>query len=178
MRGLYVNCDNSLIPASTELANKYSEILIFPSELGVGRTIYSAQEWPNKPITTYKCNTFIVSGWFIYKGVRNNLALLAADICEQGVSVINDILAGTFLIFWWDGSSGKVLVDPMGMSSHYIDNTSQKLRIAPSVKVLYDSALHFHNPLQPSQSLFPVYPLVTRKTSLLNQTRYVSLDLD
>lgn len=147
MRGLYVNCDDHLLPASSELAKKYSATFIFPSELGQGRVVYSPQEWPNQPVFSYKSNIFITAGWFIYKDKKNNLNELAIDICEQGVDVVNNVLAGTFLLYWWDGVNSKVIVDPLGMSSHYIDHTAKGLRVAPSVMALYDPVRHPHNSL-------------------------------
>jgi hypothetical protein len=67
MRGLYLNCDGENIPASIELAEKYSEKYIFPETIGVGMVIYSAAEWPQTPVFFYNDHTFVVSGWFIFK---------------------------------------------------------------------------------------------------------------
>ncbi|WP_286233198.1 hypothetical protein [Thalassotalea sediminis] len=150
MRGLYINCDDTNIPASAELAKQYSKKFVFPSDLGQGQVIFSPDEWPDDPIYSYKNNTFIVAGWFIYKQKRNNLAELAADIYETGVEVVENILAGSFLLYWWDGATASVIVDPFGISSHYIDLHSKTIRIAPSVKVLYDPQSHTHNALQQS----------------------------
>ena len=83
MRGLYLNCDGANIPASVELANKYSKTFIFPTEIGQGQVIYNESEWPSSPIATIEEHTFVVSGWFIYLGQRNNIEQLANDIINK-----------------------------------------------------------------------------------------------
>jgi len=164
MRGLYVNCDGCDIPASINLAKKYSKTFVFPEEIGKGQVIYSPTEWPHEPYYSYNGHTFVATGWFIYEGAKNNLALLAKDIIEQGYQVLNNVEAGTFLIYWWDGEQAQVLVDPMGLSTHFIDLRSEQLKVAPSVKVLFNSNIHQINPVQQSilnkkQHLFGDYTL-------------------
>jgi len=159
MRGLYINCDDSHIPASAELATKYSKTYIFPETLGQGQVTYCPNEWPEIPSCSVENNVFIVYGWFIYKDERNNLKQLAHDIINIGSEVINEVDAGTFLIYWWDGKHGKVIVDPLGLSTHYGDLYADKLTVAPSVKVLHKEELHplnqtLQNILTKKQHLF------------------------
>lgn len=145
MRGLYINCDTTLIPASAELSKKYSKTFIFPESLGRGKVIYSADEWPEAPFHTTECHSFIIAGWFIYRAMRNNLSQLAEDIVSQGITVLDDIEIGSFVIYWHDGKKSSVIVDAMGLSSHFIDLTSDSLKVAPSVKVLHQHEKHSLN---------------------------------
>lgn len=164
MRGLYINCDDSNIPASVDLAKKYSKTFVFPKEIGRGQVTYCPKEWNKVPSVEFKNNTFVVYGWFIYKNERNNLEKLSVDIVENGVDVVNSIDAGTFLIYWWDGTKAQIIVDPLGMSTHYVDLRNEKLKIAPSVKVLQNDSVHPVNPLLKSvldkkQHLFGDYTI-------------------
>lgn len=142
MRGMYVNCDSSQLPASVNLSRKYSKEFIFPAEIGVGKVIYDEIEWPNPPIFKSSSDTFVAAGWFIYKGVKNNLATLSTDILEKGSHVLNSVEAGVFMLYWWDGDKARVINDPLGLSTHFIDFTSNELKVAPSVKVLYQEESH------------------------------------
>jgi len=147
MRGLYINCDGREIPASIELARKYSKTFVFPSYIDAGMVVYNAAEWPEEPIFICDGHTFVVSGWFIYQGKRNNIDQLAKDIITDGISVINNVDIGSFVIYWHNGIEANVIVDPIGLSSHYIDLRAKRLTVAPSVKVLFNENCHTANPI-------------------------------
>ena len=150
MRGLYLNCDGTNIPASIELAKKYSETLVFPENIDAGMVIYNSAEWQDAPIYAFDEHTFVVSGWFIYQKKRNNIAQLAKDIVTNGISVVNRVNIGSFIIYWHNGCEASVIVDPIGLSSHYIDLKASKLTVAPSVKVLFQEDYHTVTPVMES----------------------------
>mgnify|MGYP006903649817 FL=1 len=139
---MYINCDNNHLPASKTISERYSKEFVFPEKLGQGKVIYSDTEWSSAPIFEYEGNVFIVAGWFVYKGERNDFPLLAKDILSEGGEAVNNVEAGSFIIYWWDGKVARIIVDPMGLSSHYIDCLADNLKIAPSVKVLFSENVH------------------------------------
>jgi len=147
MRGLYINCDGSNIPASIGLSEKYSKTFIFPEDLGKGQVIYNPKEWLSPPIFIEDNFVFIVAGWFIYKNKKNNLQELAQNIISKGPEVVSDIEMGSFVLFINDGKNSSVIVDSMGLSNHFIDLTENDLKVAPSPKVLFDQNVHSINPL-------------------------------
>jgi len=150
MRGMYLNCDDGKLPASKRLADKYSQELLFPSQLGKGKVVYDKNEWSAPPIYNMADNVFIVTGWFIYKGQRNNLSQLSDDIISMGVETVNDVESGSFVLYWWDGSVSRIIVDPMGLSTHYVDHLAKELTIAPSVKALFCEGTHKQNAIMTS----------------------------
>jgi hypothetical protein len=181
MRGLYLNCDGTNIPASIELAKKYSKIFVFPEALGKGQVIYNADEWPSEPIFTYNTHTFIVAGWFIYRGKRNNIEQLAKDVISEGIKAINNVDIGSFVIYWHHDSQTSIIVDPIGLSSHYIDLHAKQLTIAPSVKVLFDEGKHTVNPIMVSilnkkDHLFGDYTIYNEIERLTPATVYANAD--
>jgi|GEM_PF-826687 len=189
MRGLYINCDGREIPASIELAKKYSKTFVFPENIGSGQIIYNAAEWQEEPIFVCDEHTFVVAGWFIYQGKRNNIEQLAQDIIAKGIKVINDVDIGSFVIYWHNGIEASVIVDPIGLSSHYIDLRAERLTVAPSVKVLFNENHHTVNStmvniLDKKDHLFGDYTLydgIERLTpatvcSKTEKTSYGSLD--
>lgn len=142
MRGMYLNCDDGKLPASSALADKYSHEFLFPATLGEGKVVYDLNEWPLPPIYKNNDNIFIVTGWFIYKGQRNNLSQLADDILSIGIDTVNLVEVGSFVLYWWDGTTPRIIVDPMGLSTHYVDHLADELTIAPSVKALFRENTH------------------------------------
>ena len=189
MRGLYINCDGREIPASIELAKKYSKTFVFPESIGAGQVIYNAAEWSKEPVFVYNEHTFVVAGWFIYQGQRNNIDQLAKDIIANGIKVINDVDIGSFVIYWHNGADASIIVDPIGLSSHYIDLHAKQLIIAPSVKVLFNEASHTKNAIFASILAkkdhlfgdFTLYDGIERLTpacvySITEKVNYASLD--
>lgn len=150
MRGLYINCDTSQIPACAELSDIYSKSYSFSNELLTGLVIYNPHDWSSPPVYTLNTDTFIVSGWFIYEGKRNNLAKLAEDIINKGTQVLNRIELGSFIICWKTAEQWQIISDPMGLSNHFIDTVNDTVTIAPTVKVLYRIGIHTLNPLMES----------------------------
>ena len=150
MRGLYINCDDNNIPASKHLSQQYSQTYQFCEGDDKGQVIYNPREWLSAPVQKIEQHTIIVAGWFVYKGQKNNLESLTQDLIQYGTSALVYIEIGSFIIYWHDGLEAKVLVDPMGLSTHYIDKKSICLRVAPSVKALYNESQHSLNVIMQS----------------------------
>lgn len=163
MRGMYLNCDPKSLPASFAAMSDNSKLYQFPENIADGYLIYDTNAWSTPPLAVYQEQVFIASGWFIYKQKLNPLALLAKDIVERGPSVLNDILAGVFVIFWKNDEQQTLLTDPLGLSTHYIDRLANGLRIAPSVKALLTQEHTLNNDMQSilrkKQHLFGNYTL-------------------
>ncbi|MBE0365094.1 hypothetical protein PULV_a3407 [Pseudoalteromonas ulvae UL12] len=145
MRGLYINCDNSKLRLSSQLASVYSKQIVLPEQYGNGMLIYNPQEWHNAPMLSLGSNHFVLSGWFIYKNQRNNLSLLASDLVDCGYEVLRHITSGSFVLLWVSPDEKTVIVDPFGLSTHFIDTQSDRITVAPSVKVLYKESVHTLN---------------------------------
>ncbi|PMM04015.1 hypothetical protein BCT61_17330 [Vibrio breoganii] len=137
MKGLYLNTKSTLPPLVKDFAR-----LDLPN--GCGILIYSKNEWKNEPSFMYKGNYFAVSGWFIYKGKRNCIDELSRDIVEQGMQCLNNLMASNFVIYHSPPgeNNDSIITDPLGLSTHYIDKTSKKLTVSPTVSLLYDSNVH------------------------------------
>lgn len=150
MRGLYINCCDDSIPASASLSQQFSKTYEFTVQGDQGKVTYNPQEWLSAPVYQLDDQVFIVAGWFVYQGQSNNLTDLAQDLIETGVEALDNIEIGSFVIYWHNGDEATLLVDAMGLSTHYIDNKSAILRIAPSVQVLYDKSQHPLNSLMQS----------------------------
>jgi hypothetical protein len=149
MRGMYINCDKERLSVSHSLLNNNSVIFEFPQECGVaGCIVYDPQNWPQPPCVQIENNIFIVAGWFIYKQQINPLTLLANDILAHGKTVLNDVLAGVFTLYWHSEKEQQVITDALGMSTHFIDTQAEQLRIAPSVKVLVKESHSINNDMQ------------------------------
>lgn len=136
MRGIYVNCDESELSSSLSVMSEESRLLYFPKGGTDGCVVYDSNSWPTPPIEYTNHGVFIISGWFIYKQQLNPLALLAKDIIEEGVDVLNNILAGVFVLFWEQTDQQVIFTDALGLSNHYIDKHADTIRVAPSVKAL------------------------------------------
>lgn len=164
MRGLYINCNASKIPASLEFSSQYSCTHDFNTLTGKGISIYNPYEWPKPPVFEQSEHYFVVYGWFVYENERNNLSRLASDIINQGSKILNKIQSGVFVIYWKNQDSEKVITDPCGLSHHFIDENDTNLRIAPAVKVLYREEAHpinedIANIYQKKQHLFGNYTI-------------------
>lgn len=136
MRGMYINCDEKELSSSLSVMSEESALLYFPEGYSDGCVIYDSNSWPKPPIEFTSHGVFIISGWFIYKQQLNPLALLAKDIIEEGVDVLNNILAGVFVLFWEQKEQQIIFTDALGLSTHYIDKYAGNIRVAPSVKAL------------------------------------------
>lgn len=136
MRGMYINCAESELSSSLSVMSEESRLLYFPKGGTDGCVVYDSNSWPNPPIEYTNHGVFIISGWFIYKQQLNPLALLAKDIIEEGVDVLNNILAGVFVLFWEQKYQQAIFTDALGLSTHYIDKHAGAIRVAPSVKAL------------------------------------------
>lgn len=140
MRGMYINCDENALPSSFSVISEESEHLSFPEGYSKGYVIYDVNSWSKPPIEFTDHGVFIVSGWFVYKQQLNPLALLAQDIIKDGSDVLNNILAGVFVLFWEHKEHQVIFTDALGLSTHYIDKHENNIRIAPSVKALVNDS--------------------------------------
>lgn len=149
MRGLYLNCTNESIPVSSGYVASNSIEMNLPDDIGIayGSLVYNPKEWSCKPEVRVGEHYFAIAGWFVYKGERNCLDTLSQALIKTGIQVLNDIEAGSFIIYWWNGEEGRVVNDYMGLSTHYIDLESTSLKVAPSVKCLYQPLVHTINPM-------------------------------
>lgn len=145
MRGLYVNCDDRVLFATSKLSEQFSKKITFENEIDNGVVIYDKREWKQEPVLTIAEHQFLCSGWFIYKNVKNNFETLAQDILTNGIDVLQEVSAGSFIVYWFNGDYSSVLVDNFSLSHHFIDSASDKLRVAPSVLALYDKVKHRKN---------------------------------
>lgn len=149
MRGLYLNCTNGVIPASSSYVASNSIEMNLPDDIGIahGSLVYNPKEWSCKPEIRVGEHYFAIAGWFVYKRGRNRLDVLSQALISSGIQVLNDIEAGSFIFYWWNGEEGIVVNDYMGLSTHYIDLKSESLKVAPSVKCIYQPLVHTVNPL-------------------------------
>lgn len=145
MRGIYINCLPCEESASYNLASLYSKKYVFPQSLGKGAVLYSEQEWNSPPIYEYEDNTFILSGWFVFRSSKNDIEKFANAILEEGVQVVNDIEIGSFILYWKNQSETKIITDAFGVFPHYIDMKSKKLRISPCIQDLFIKDKHTEN---------------------------------
>lgn len=145
---MYINSDIDKLPISKSMSLENSKLFHFPENTADGCVIYDPKVWSNPPIEVYEQSVFIISGWFIYKQQLNPLALLAQDITTQGASVLNNILAGVFVLYWKNQEQQTVFTDALGLSTHYIDKQANTLRIAPSVKALVNDSHKLNETMQ------------------------------
>ncbi|WP_150104349.1 hypothetical protein [Shewanella sediminis] len=126
-----------------------SILMNLPDDIGVehGSLVYNPKEWSCQPEVRVGEQYFAIAGWFVYEGRRNCLDSLSLALIKSGIQVLNDIEAGSFIIYWWNGVEGTVVNDYMGLSTHYIDLKSEGLRVAPSVQCLYQPLVHTINPM-------------------------------
>ncbi|QIR15102.1 hypothetical protein [Shewanella aestuarii] len=142
MFGFFLNClDDKAVKLHAGVG--YLEI---PAQYTTSSSavFYHEHEWAKKPEYSSLGHYFCVSGWFIYKGSRNNLAQLAEDLILFGESVLAEMKMGSFVIYWYNSDTQvpKVISDPFGLSSHYIDTTCEYLKLSPSAFFLYDETRH------------------------------------
>ncbi|WP_147302645.1 hypothetical protein [Thalassotalea euphylliae] len=148
MRGLYLNCNFEKMDSMSPLSKDYSETIKLPAQVGDGYLVYSSEEWSNSsPILEVNGNIFIVAGWFIFENKLNDLPSLAEKLLQGGKDVLNDVEAGSFVIYWWNERTPSLLVDPFGLSSHYFDATANKLRVSPFVSALIVDGQHVITPI-------------------------------
>lgn len=142
MQGMYLNTSPYTLRACLELFEENAT----PLQLRVNDDdiylIYNSEEWDSQPKYQEGKNHFILSGWFIYKNERNDLKALAKDLLSFGSRTLNDLDAGVFVLYWFDGHTTRIITDPLGLSNHYKDDLSEKIRIAPSTMALVKKEYH------------------------------------
>ncbi|ODB36800.1 hypothetical protein BB427_01950 [Pseudoalteromonas sp. BMB] len=134
MRGLYVNANLDSLPHVKSFTEKHSRVLLLPRFNGC--LIYSEREWQAPPVIQVDGHELYVAGWFVYKSKRNALSELLHDLITNGIEVLKALEAGSFVGLWVSNGKLQVINDPFGLSSHYIDKLSAKLKVAPAVRPL------------------------------------------
>lgn len=140
LKGLFLNC-------SSDFFYENKSLLSIKLPLSNGVLFYDSHEWENLPELYIDDDYFCVSGWFIYKGKKNNLQDLASDLVNQGDVCLNELTASNFIIYHLSNNVERVITDPFCLNNHFIDNKSSQLRISPSVKSLFKPELHKELPL-------------------------------
>ncbi|GAP74573.1 hypothetical protein W04_1089 [Pseudoalteromonas sp. SW0106-04] len=135
MKGIYLNCDSNHALKHFPEWSKYSQRVSGAYAGQKYELIYDKMEWRQPPIIEFDDALWVLYGWFIVDGKKNDLQYLLRQLAKHGVTFLQQLTAGSFVLVKINSDGVSVMVDPLGLSTHYYQVSEGQLQVSPTLSV-------------------------------------------